>query len=133
MDERGFTLVELLIVMLILAILAGLAIATFLGQSVKARDAEAKQAVAVARTAIELVGEENGGYDGITVDDLVAEEPALADATLSDIASAEREYAIQVTSSSGATFSVRREGGSFEFDCAPREVGGCPLDGNWSH
>ena len=52
-DESGFTLVELLVVMLILGLLAAIAIPAFFNQRDKARDAEAKTAVRTAETAIE--------------------------------------------------------------------------------
>jgi prepilin-type N-terminal cleavage/methylation domain-containing protein len=49
----GFTLVELLIVMLIIGILAGIAMPGFYNQRNKAHDAGAKELARAAQTAIE--------------------------------------------------------------------------------
>jgi prepilin-type N-terminal cleavage/methylation domain-containing protein len=130
-DERGFTLVELLTVMLIIAVLAGLAIPAFFSQSTKARDAEAKQGLGTARMAIELIERETGSYAGITTADLEAEERTLVNVALNEPATTIDTYTLEVVSSSGATFSVSREAEGLDFDCVPRDTGGCPLDGNW--
>ncbi len=60
-SESGFTLVELLVVMLILGILAAIAIPSFFNQRDKARDADAKATAKTAQTAIETYATENNG------------------------------------------------------------------------
>jgi prepilin-type N-terminal cleavage/methylation domain-containing protein len=132
-DEAGFTLVELLVVMLMLTILIAIAVPAFFGQSDKARDAEAKQALGAARTAIELIEREQSSYAGITAADLEEQEPTLVDVTLEEPITTNNTYTLQVVASSGTTFSVSRvAGGVLDFDCAPRTTGGCPLDGDWA-
>jgi prepilin-type N-terminal cleavage/methylation domain-containing protein len=133
-DQAGFTLVELLAVMLILAVLAGLAIPAFFGQAAKSRDSVAKQAVDTAQTAMEVVGRERpNGYLGISAADLRTEEPSLASAALAEPATTETTYTLQVVSSSGTAFSISRVSpGGLEYDCAPQDTGGCPLGGDWS-
>ena len=75
--EEGFTLVELLVVIIIVAILAGIAIPTFIGQRQKAYDAAAKSLVRNARTAIETFYVDNGTFVGATAAKLKAIEPSI--------------------------------------------------------
>ena len=78
-DERGFTLVELLVVMLVIGILAAIAVASFLTQRDKARDADAKVIARAASQAIEVYAtEEDGDYDGATPALLSDLEPTLS-------------------------------------------------------
>src|SRR3954449_13424234 len=86
--ESGFTLVELLVVMLILGLLAAIAIPAFFNQRDKARDASAKEAVRTAETAMETYATDNGGVYTVPAGhadaaDLQTIEETLNDADLS--------------------------------------------------
>src|SRR6266540_3616129 len=78
-DESGFTLVELLVVMLILGLLAAIAIPAFFNQRDKAKDADAKAAVRTAQTAMETYStDHDGNYASASATDLQGIEPTLS-------------------------------------------------------
>jgi type IV pilus assembly protein PilA len=141
-SESGFTLVELLVVMLIIGLLAAIAIPAFFNQRDKARDAEAKSAVKTAQTAMETYATDttNGQYTGATVLLLQGIEPSLAGANglaLSDQANVAvvpgaNSYAVSVLSDAGNRFSIERTGGTTRYDCATAGSAGCPTGGSWN-
>ena len=138
-SESGFTLVELLVVMLILGLLAAIAIPAFFNQRIKAQDAEAKSVAKTAQTSLETYATDNGGsYTGATRAGLKTIEPTLSSATsgantISVLTVASSAYTITVTSGSGNTFSiVRGSTGSLTYPCGTAGAGGCPSGtGGW--
>jgi type IV pilus assembly protein PilA len=128
--ESGFTLVELLVVMLILGLLAAIAIPAFFNQRDKARDAEAKTSAKTAQTAMETYAtDNNGSYVGADVADLQAIEPTIAGVTLPVVPTADT-YTVRGTSATGNTFGiVRAANGSVTYPCATAGDGGCPAGG----
>jgi type IV pilus assembly protein PilA len=143
--ESGFTLVELLVVMLILGLLAAIAIPSFFNQRDKARDADAKTQARTAQTAMETYATDNDGeYDSGTVTQTTLEgiEATLADATITVSTptgtgdTALNSYTVTADSSTGNDFSVTRHSdGTTENTCTAAGEAGCPGSGggtgNW--
>lgn len=132
-DERGFTLLELLVVMLVLGLLAAVGVPSFLLQKDKARDGEAKVAVRTAAMAIETYRTDNDGeYSDATEAHLRDIEPILNDADLAVISAAANEYELQVVSATGNTFRLARlSNGTTNLACDDPGRAGCPLSGTW--
>jgi len=134
--EGGFTLVELLVVMLILGLLAAIAIPSFFNQRDKAKDADAKAAVRTAQTAMETYATDNGGsYVGATAASLQTIEPSLGNALLQAPTNlAAKAYTVKVNSEiTGQSFSISRfANGQLDSDCTVAGTAGCPTGGNWA-
>ncbi len=77
-DEHGFTLIELMVVVLIIAILIAIAIPTFLGARERANDRAAQSSLRNALTAAKTSFTDTGDYAGSTPATLASIEPSLA-------------------------------------------------------
>jgi type IV pilus assembly protein PilA len=142
-SESGFTLVELLVVMLILGILAAIAIPSFFNQRDKARDADAKTLVRTSQTAMETYATDNGGsYAGATPAALITIESTLNNADGGDgsangdelsVTSTANTYTVTVDSENTPnTFSIARTaGGAVNLTCTVAASDGCPTGGQW--
>jgi type IV pilus assembly protein PilA len=77
-DEDGFTLIELMVVVLIIAILIAIAIPTFLGVQNRAKDASAKSDLRNGITNAKAIATDNAGAtDQATATNLGTAEPSL--------------------------------------------------------
>jgi type IV pilus assembly protein PilA len=125
-DESGFTLVELLVVVLIIGLLAALGISSFLSQRSKAQDAEAKQVMRTASHALQVFHMDHDTYDA-TVSDLVEVESSLGSARNLVVNGTVNTYDIAVDSASGSnTYTIARDaGGGVQRGCTVPGNGGC--------
>src|SRR5881275_1562179 len=76
-DEEGFTLIELMVVVLIIGILIAIAIPTFLGAQKRAQDRAAQSSLRNALTNAKAIYTDSQDYTTATATALYAAEPAL--------------------------------------------------------
>ena len=127
-EQSGFSLIEILIVILIIGILAAIALPAFLGQRVRAQDTEAKTAVRNARTTLETYHTDRSTYDTTTAE-LIAIEPVLGDARNLTLTGTKDTFTLSVdsrASEGGGTFTIELDGArNLTRTCTIRGKGGC--------
>jgi type IV pilus assembly protein PilA len=147
-EESGFTLVELLVVMLIIGLLAAIAIPAFFNQREKAYDANAKEQARTAETAIETYATDNGGvYTGLDAADLPPIEESLTNvvsttrpyiesaAPTGAGADADKGWTVTIVSpktSNEFTISRAADTSALTFTCTTGGTSGCPTGGVWA-
>jgi Tfp pilus assembly protein PilE len=133
--ERGISLVELVVVVLLVAILAAVALPLFLNQRTKAQDAEAKaMAVTVAGTLM-VWDHEHDTFEGADIDRLAVIEPVIGSADGLTISVAENSFTIRMESESGSggggPFTIEHDPSGTVRGCTTPDRGGCPDGGRW--
>jgi type IV pilus assembly protein PilA len=133
--EEGFSLIEVLVVVLILALLAAIAIPSFMGQRRKGQDADAKTSARELVSHIEACYVEMSDY---TDCDEAGELSTILNFSYGDhagqaeiVGAGEDSFTVIAHSRSGADFHiVKSHGQRPERTCSPRD-GGCNADGHW--
>lgn len=98
--QKGFTLIELMIVVAIIGILAALAIPAYQDYTIKSRVGEGASLTGAFKTAIEVYWSENGTLNGINVSG-----GTLGGAVLG-LSSVEGEYVSAITVEAGPSLMV---------------------------
>jgi type IV pilus assembly protein PilA len=134
-DERGFTLVELLVVVLIITILAAISIAVLINQREKAQDAAAKTGAKLAAGTLHVYGHDHDTFAGADRDALIAIEPAVASVRGLTVDGDEESFQVSVESAAGAAgggpFLIEYDAGRTDRTCLRPGQGGCPDGGRW--
>jgi len=139
--EDGFSLIELLVVLLILGILAAIGLMSLTKQNVKAQDAEAKSNARNILSIVEACNANEDDYTHCESDDVPGIENAGialggGRGQVTVISSDRRSFTIISLSRSGNTFRLTRtNGGSADRTCTviTEDRGGCSAkpNGTW--
>jgi len=150
----GFSLIEVLVVILIIGILAAIAIPSFLNQKGKASDAGAKELAHTAQVAEESCATDNNGkYAVVCVSaaNLTNYEQTIQVGSVNNNAflaasngvtvpgvgqaAGSNSYTVTATSTNGDTFSITRSAGGTVLRTCTTAAGnvttGCPAGNSW--
>ena len=135
-EDRGFSLIEVLVVILVIGILAAIAIPAFLGQRGKSQDAEAKAAVRTAASAARGYYSDNESYTAMAAADLRRVEPSLNQGAAAGagftVTVTDADTAIlKVKSTTGNEFTITDDGGVATRTCTTGGDAGCPSSSSW--
>jgi type IV pilus assembly protein PilA len=121
-DEEGFTLIELMVVVLIIAILLAIAIPTFLGARERANDRAAQSSLRNALTAAKTIYTDDQLYTAATATALKGVEPSL---TYNVSPSGDfKEVAIATTADTFGAAALSKSGKCFQIKDASGAGGG---------
>jgi type IV pilus assembly protein PilA len=134
-SERGFSLIELLIAILIIGILAAIALPAFLNQTKKADGSATKTQVGTLQTTMQAYANEHGGsFEGATLAELQRIEPTLKDTTTAtaSVPKAEADaFEVESVAKGGEKYKLENNKGTITRKCEPAGKGGCSAGSTW--
>ncbi|MGB1583246.1 MAG: prepilin-type N-terminal cleavage/methylation domain-containing protein [Solirubrobacterales bacterium] len=153
-DDAGFSLIELLVVVMVVGVLASIAMPSFLDQRMKGQDACAKAMVKQMQSAMMSLPSDSsaGVFTGTTTGSLTKVEPTITaggcggETTISVGSSGSggvcngdeggsTTFCVAASSSSGTSFAIVDDGSllphSLARSCSNADAGGCSASGTW--
>ena len=115
-DERGFTLIELMVVVLIIAILIAIAIPTFLGARERSQNRAAQSSLRNGLTAAKTKFTDDNAYTNATDTNLQSIEPSLTFVPAATASTKNKEVSVSASASvwkaavladTGTCYSIR--------------------------
>ena len=111
--EEGFTLIELMVVVLIIAILLAIAIPTFLGARKRANDRAAQSSLRNSLTAAKTIYTDSQNYTNATTTELNAQEPNITHVAAGTASTGFKEVSVSTTADSYAAAAKSKTGTCF--------------------
>jgi type IV pilus assembly protein PilA len=132
--ESGFSLIEVLVVILVIGILAAIALPAFLGQKSKGQDSDAKSNARNLVSSLESYYASERKYTGADTSADVTKSgiPIGTGMGKAQLTLASETYTIVAHSQSDTKFTITKDAaGTVSRSCDKHGQGGCPSDGKW--
>lgn len=122
--EEGFTLIELMVVVLIIAILIAFAIPTFLGARRRAQDRNAQSSVRNTLSAADTIYSDDQDYTQVTAAALGQEEPSLTFVAGNAVSDAPKTVSVHAADANNLYLTADSDSGTCFAIWSNKAVGG---------